>query len=107
MGHYRKLFDERFVGTWDLEGQDELTVTIAGIKIEEMRSQDGAEVKKPVVKLKGAKKGWVLNKTCAKSIAELYGADTDTWIGQKVTLYVTKCMAFGQKVDCIRVKGIE
>ena len=38
MPHFRKLFDERFVGTWDLEGNDELVATIDGISMEEMRA---------------------------------------------------------------------
>ena len=105
--HFRKMFDERFVGTWDLEGKDERVVTIEDIGMESMRTQDGTESEKPVVRLKGGKKGWVLNKTCAKTIAELYGADTENWIGKKITLYVTECMAFGSKVDCIRVKGVK
>ena len=107
MSHFRKLFDDRFIGTYDLDGKPELTVTIEDIGMETMRTQDGAEADKPVVSIKGAKKKWVLNKTNAKTIAELYGVDTDNWLGKKVTLYVTECQAFGSKVECIRVKGVK
>jgi hypothetical protein len=104
MAHFRKLYSEKYIGTYDLEGMDDLTVTIEDIGIETMRAQDGEDVEKPVVTMKGAKKKWVLAKTNAKAIAELYGNDTAEWLGKPVTLYVTQCQAFGETVDCIRVR---
>ena len=106
MAHFRKLFDERFVGAWDFEGHDDATMTIKSIGIEEMRAQDGSTTKKPVLFFEESKtgKGLVLNKTNAKTIAGMYGNDTNGWIGEKITIYATTCMAFGKEVECLRIR---
>lgn len=104
MTHWKKLFDERFVGAWDFDDGNDVNCTIESLKHEQMRTQEGDDVEKPVLYMKGAKKGLVLNKTNAESIAKLYGNDTDGWMGKKITLYPTTCKAFGQTVDCIRIR---
>ena len=105
--HYRKLFDERFIGSYDFEGKASVTVEIAGISVEELRDNSGTAVNKPVLTFKGAKKGLVLNKTVAKTIAELYGNNTDKWIGKKIVMFATTCQAFGETVECVRVQNKE
>ena len=106
MSHFRKLFDERFVGAWDFEGRDDVTMTIKSIGIEEMRAQDDSTVKKPVLFFENSKtgKGLVLNKTNARAIADKNGSNTDGWIGKKITIFPTTCMAFGKEVECLRIK---
>ena len=47
----------------------------------------------------------VLNKTNAGIIAKLYGTDTDAWVGKKIVIYATTCKAFGETVECVRVKA--
>ena len=103
--HFRKLYDERFIGSWDLEGKESAVVTIAEIKIEELQGQNGAKAKKPVLYFTKGKKGFVLNKTNAKVIAELYGNDTEKWCDKKVELFATTCEAFGKQVECIRISN--
>ena len=46
----------------------------------------------------------VANVTNARSIAKQYGPETDDWTGKQITLYRTQCMAFGEMVDCIRIR---
>jgi hypothetical protein len=104
MGHFKKLFDNRFVGSWDLDERGEIKCKIDRVEIEEVQTQSGGKEEKPVLYFAKAKKGMVLNITNATKIAEKYGNDTDEWIGKEVTLYATTCMAFGSEVDCIRVK---
>jgi hypothetical protein len=38
-------------------------------------------------------------------IGELYGQDTDDWMGKKIGLYVTEVEAFGKRGPAIRVKA--
>jgi hypothetical protein len=104
MPHYKKLFDPRFIGSWDLNG--DTNVVMKSMSIEEMNDPDdaGSTVQRPVVAFENAKKGWVLNATNAATIAKLHGTDTDDWRGKKITIYPTTCKAFGAVVDCIRVK---
>lgn len=107
MPHFRKLFDERFIGSYDLEGNENgLLVTISRLEVEKMQASQGDEPKdKPVLYFNEGKKGLVLNKTTAKAIAAMYGSDTDGWLGKEIILYATTCMAFGEEVECIRVKS--
>jgi len=67
---------------------------------------DGKEFIKPLIRFKGAKKGWVLNRTNAKRIVLGlgFGTEMDGWIGKQITIYPTTCNAFGKKdTPCIRV----
>lgn len=103
--HFRKLYDERFIGSWDLEGKESAVVTIKSISVEELHGQNGLKAKKPVLYFTKGKKGFVLNKTNAKTIAELYGSDTDKWIDKKIELFATVCDAFGKQTECIRISN--
>ena len=105
MSHWRKLYDDRFVGSWDFDGKETFTATIKELKLEEMRDHDGETIRKPVLYFDKAKKGMVLNKTNARTIADLYGSNTDTWTGKKIVLFATMCKAFGKDVECVRVKN--
>ena len=105
MPHWRKMFDERFVGSWDFDGKESFTATISGVKVEEMADQNGTKLHKPVVYFEKAKKGLVLNKTNAKTIAELYGNKTEQWKGKAIVLFATTCEAFGKQVECVRVRN--
>lgn len=103
MPDYRSYFDSDYIGHWDLQGQ-EVTVTINRVEAGELKNEKGTS-HKPIVFFEGKQKGMVLNKTNAKTIAGLYGADTAKWKGKKVILYPTTCQAFGQTQDCIRVRN--
>jgi len=101
MAHWRKMFDERFVGAWDLEDGDK-TVTIERTGQEKVHGTDGDEMR-PAVYFKGAKKAMVLNKTNAKAIAALYGNDVEGWIGKRITLTSAMVSAFGETTEAVRV----
>ena len=105
MSHWRKYFDDKYIGAWDLEGKpDGVALVIKDVKVEVMQDPTGGKSKKPVVYFEKATKGMVLNKTNARTIAKLHGNDTDEWTGKTVTLYATTCDAFGETVDCVRIK---
>ena len=82
---------------------------IAEVKPGEVRSGGGEGTKRkvdkrPIVSLKGKVKTFVLNKTNAKTIAQLYGKDPDGWIGQAISIYPTTTKFGNETVDCIRVR---
>jgi hypothetical protein len=107
MPHYKLLYPRDYVGACDLDKGDR-TVTIASVKIEELHSADRGKKaeKKPVLFFKDATKKLVLNKTNAAIIAELYGTNTDKWIGKPITLYATTCSSFGKTTECVRVRPV-
>lgn len=105
MPHYKLMFPSKYVGAHDLKG--DTTVEILSIKMDTLVLERGDKEDKPIVRFKGTKKALVLNKTNAKTIAKLYGNDTDNWIGKKVILFATTCQAFGADVECIRIRPHE
>lgn len=111
--HVSLLFPNEYLSAEVLQGEDR-TLTIARLVSEELRTDHGTEAKwvlyfremeewhrkdssQPNRKL-------VLNKTNAKTIAKLHGSETDDWVGGKIVLFPTTCMAFGESVGCIRVR---
>lgn len=80
-----------------------LVVTIARVEVREV----GAEkVKKGVVYFSEFDRGLVLNKTNSRTIASLYGSNTDDWIGEEITIYRSETSFQNKTVPCIRVKDV-
>jgi hypothetical protein len=63
-------------------GDHDMIVTMQNVTMEEVA--DGE--RKPVLWLEGFDKGVVLNKTNGTNISQLYGPDSDGWIGRQMTL---------------------
>lgn len=113
---YRLLYPTDYIGSADLLGADR-TLTIRKIAKEKIQSKDGKPEDKAVVwfdelKAKADKEGtkerrMVLNKTNAKVIAKLYGSEVDGWVGKRIVLYPTTAQAFGETVDCIRIRPVQ
>jgi len=102
MPDYRSMFDRDYIGTWDLMGKD-VTKTIARVEAKKLRNKNAANTK-PVIFFKGAAKGFALNKTNGKTIAAMYGTNTDEWIGKAITIYATTTTFGSDTVECIRVR---
>lgn len=112
---FRLLYPTDWIGAADLIGQDRV-MTIRKIAKEAVQTKDGKPEQKAVVwfdelRAKAEKDGtkerrWIMNKTCAKTISKLYGTDVDKWIGKPITLFPTTASAFGETVDCIRVRPV-
>lgn len=101
--HLHLLFPSKYLQAGDLKGK-QVTVAIEAIDPRgELQVAGGKSETKPVVRLKGAKKDWVLNKTNAKIIAKLYGNEVTAWIGKHITLYATKVRFGPELVEAIRV----
>lgn len=80
-----------------------ITVTMDNVRIEEMQNNRGKKEEKYVLYFRETDKGLILNKTNSKTIAKLYGAETDQWSGMQITLYGEKVKAFGETHDVVRV----
>ncbi len=100
----RLMFDSKFIGAWDLMGQD-VTVTIAKVVGGVVEGEKGRRDRAPLVSLKGWDKPLVLNKTNMKTVGAMYGFKVKDWVGKRVTLYATTCQGKGGGiVDCIRMR---
>ncbi len=96
----RSMFPSKYVAAGDLAGHD-VSVVIAAIKIEKVGSDDE---QRPVVYFQGMTKGMVLNRTNARRIEQLYGGETDAWLGRPITIYPSETDFAGESVPCIRVR---
>lgn len=106
MGDYRKYFDRDYIGHFDLDGKD-VTVEIARVVPGELTAMGGRKSKKPIIHFAGKDKAFIANKTNCKTIAALYGNNTDTWVGKRITLYVstTRNPDGGGETECIRIRA--
>lgn len=101
--HYKLMYPNEYIAACDL-GDKEANVQIEKVELEDVVGADGKKQRKPVIWFKDKKKRMVCCKTNAKSIARQHGNDTEAWIGKKIIIYGTTCMAFGQEVECVRVR---
>ncbi len=104
MSHWRSMFDNKFLGSWDLEHGRDYALTIDRVEAGELTAQGGRTSKKPLVYFRGKDKPFALNKTNAKCIAAIYGHDTGKWKGRRIAIYVTTTQSPEGVVDCIRVR---
>jgi hypothetical protein len=84
----------------DLNGKD-VVLTIEKVGFNNVGQ---AQVKKGIVYFSDADRGLVLNRTNTKRIIGIYGNETDSWVGKKITLYPSEADFQGNTVPCIRVR---
>jgi len=109
---YRAFFESHILRVWHLQGKQRLfrihrvtalTSVIVDKGVRKMQRQpklelttrDGVVVPLP----------FLLNKTNAKAIAQLYGKRPADWVGKWIQLYPTTTEVGGETRDCIRVRN--
>ncbi len=89
----------------DKEGKPkDYTLTIQAVGKEQVQMSDGGKTAKMIIRFKETAKKLICNVTNADSIAQMYGTKAEAWVGKSVTFYPTQCMAFGDMVECLRVR---
>lgn len=91
-------FPSNYLKCSDLQGRN-CRVVIESVKIESIGDDD-----RPVAYFQGKQKGLVLNKTNSNVIADMFGGETNGWLGKEITLFPTKVDYQGKRVDAIRVQ---
>ena len=89
----------------DLAGKtvNVMIATVDEVTVPEPRT--GRQVSKVAVTFAGAKKRLLLNATNAKTLAKLFGLETDAWSGRGVALKPETINAFGATHCVVRVAG--
>ena len=95
-------FPSKYIKCADLKGHL-VSVVIESVSIEEVGSKDKPE-QKPVMFFVGKEKGMTMNKTNAMVIADMFGPETNGWMGKTITLRPDKTQFKGDIVDCIRIQ---
>lgn len=100
-----ELFPSNLLKAQDvLDAGGEMPLVIRNVEVKEFESDSGKE-RKPIIYFEGEKQ-MVCNKTNGNIIAELYGDETDNWIGKSITLTVREVDFQGKSVPAIRVKNL-
>lgn len=111
MADWRTMFDPgKYIGGWELvddrgEPKD-YTLQIERVVADRLTLPGTSKSeRKPIVHFKGSKKPLACNKTNAKTIAAMYGNDTTSWVGKRVTLYYDASVQMkGERVGGIRIR---
>jgi hypothetical protein len=99
---YATMFDSKWLNVGDLD-EAERVVVIS--KVEPGMVGEGPDAeRKPILWFEGESKPFAANVTNAKTIANLYGRDTEAWIGKAITLYPTTTEYKGETVPCVRIR---
>lgn len=94
-----EAFPSKYLKASDLQG---CTVRVI---MDDIQTETIGKDTRPVLYFKGKDKGLVLNKTNAGNIAQVYGDDTDAWMGHPLDMFPTLVDYQGKSVDAIRVKA--
>ena len=92
------FYPSNYLKASDLKGED-VVFTIRDV--ERIEFDDGT---KPICHFKESDKSLVLNRTNFTSIAKLYGDDTDSWLGNRISLFGTEVAFRGTQTMAIRVR---
>ena len=95
------LFPSKYLKASD--AAEPVTLTITKVTQEAMKNRDGDDETKPVIHFVEMEKPMVLNRTNAKTIAELYGDNIEDWTGKKVILTSVDVDAFGETTAALRI----
>ena len=104
MPNWRSMVDKTYLGAWDVPR--DVTVEIAEVRSELLKSRENPSGKRKVtIAFRGARKRLVANSTNCTTIEQMYGPNTEQWIGKRVTLYATTTSVGGRgSVPCIRIR---
>lgn len=86
-------------------GDKQPTLTIKGAKPVTLENDKGREQTKALVSFKETERGWVLCKTNAMCLAGMFGEDTTSWAGKRVTLYAVEVQVGKTRAPGIRIRG--
>lgn len=96
-----EMYPSKFLKATDLGGKSHI-VKILTVKIESL-GQGEEEEQKPVVYFERRDKGLVCNKTNWNTIIELYGDETESWIGKSIKILPMEVAFKGRMTMAIRV----
>jgi len=96
-----QAYPSKYLSADDLQGR-QVTVQISNVTLEDI-GQGNDKDRKLVLSFHGKSKQLVCNKTNSKTIAGLYGDETDNWIGKPIILMPREVEFQGSMVWAIRV----
>ena len=106
--HWKKLTNQKYLGSHDLQPGQEVKITIEKIVKEIVKDQNGKDGECIVAYIKGTAKPMILNKTNCKIITKIYDTPyIEEWVGKSIIIYSAKVKVAGDVVDALRVKQVK
>jgi hypothetical protein len=104
--HYRELYISTHLQATEFNGRVP-TFTIARIEVSQLPSLrvEGAEETKGVIFFREITRGWVMNRTNVECLKEMFGKETNDWLGKRVTLRAEDVQVGKRKDMGIRIVG--
>ncbi len=91
-------FPSKYLKASDLQGRS------ISVKIREVVSETIGQDQRTVMYFVGKQKGMVVNRTNGMTIAEIWGPETDAWIGGELEIFSMKVPYQGKLTDGLRVR---
>lgn len=103
--NYKSLVGKPYLSAEDLPENQDIPVIIAAVNREEAYNQK-TRSKEPigVIAFQGKDLRLIMNVTNAKSIKDIYGPETDSWVNQPIIIYRTTARLGRDTVPAIRIK---
>ena len=103
--HWKALVNTDYIGAYCIT--NDTTLRITGVAKRLVKGPDGKEEQCTVISLDGSKP-FICNRTNAKTIAKIYNTPyVEDWIGKTITLFPTTTRAFGETVECLRIRPVK
>jgi len=103
--NYDQRHPSRFIKAGEFAGKP-VTLTITGVVMEDIESEDGSTKATPIVSFKETKRLWRMNATNDQCVSAMFGGDDEKWVGKRVTLFPeADSSGLSDSGQCIRVKG--
>jgi len=83
----------------------EMPLTISKIEMKEFDGDNGSKERKPIIFFANEKQ-MVCNKTNGTTLGEMFGNETDDWLGKEITLIVQSVDFAGKSTPAIRIKNL-
>ena len=99
-----QAFPSKYLKAADLNGRT-YKMSISHVALESIGSDQNQETK-PILYLRGAQKGIVLNKTNAEALAIVLGDETDGWPGHAIEIFPMRVMGPNGMTDGIRMRCV-
>lgn len=103
--HWKKLTNPDYLGSYALDPDKDLIVTIKSVSNEVVKGPDGKEEECIVARFIDGTKPMILNATNCKTISQVYGTPyIEDWCGKSIQIYIAQVKAFGEVVDALRIR---
>lgn len=91
--HWRSLYENKYLGAWNLwnataKRYTTASVTIESARFESVTMQGGRTSKSLLLRFKGKRTPLIVTKTMGKVLEKMCGKTPAEWIGTEITLYV-------------------